>query len=234
MAEPAAAPAGQADRGGAIPTGNSSIAAHPAPDGSTAGAGGPAPAPDGSTAGAGGPAPARSAAARGGPAVVLIGPPGAGKTTVARALARRTGLALRDTDEDVERVDGRTVGEIFTQSGEGTFRALERTAVAAALAEHTGIVSLGGGAVMDAAVREDLRGHRVVFLSISMPVGVKRTGMSDRRPMFVGVNARAMFKSLLAERLPVYRELATVEIDTDELTVAQVADRIVAELGLTS
>jgi shikimate kinase len=167
----------------------------------------------------------------GGPAVVLIGPPGAGKSTVARALSTRTGWAVRDTDADVERVAGRTVGEIFTQSGEAEFRRLERAAVAAALAEHTGIVSLGGGAVMDPETQRLLAGQRVVFLSISMPIGVRRTGMSDQRPMFVGVNPRATFKALLDARLPVYRSLAAVEIDTDRMTVGQVAERVLIELG---
>jgi shikimate kinase len=164
--------------------------------------------------------------------VILIGPPGAGKSTVARALGARTGLAVRDTDDDVERVAGRTVGEIFTQSGEAEFRALEHAAVARALTEHDGILSLGGGAVMDLETRRLLAGHRVVFLSISMPVGVRRTGMSDQRPMFVGVNPRATFKALLDARLPVYREVAAVEIDTDKLTVDEVVDRVMGELGL--
>lgn len=170
----------------------------------------------------------------GGPAVVLVGPPGAGKSTVARALGRRLGLPVRDTDADVENSTGRRIGAIFTESGEATFRALERDAVAAALAEHTGVLALGGGAVMDEGTRALLRGRRVVFLSLSMPVGVRRTGMSDQRPMFVGVNPRATFKALLDRRIPVYREVATVEIDTDGLSVAKVVDRIVADLGLGS
>lgn len=166
------------------------------------------------------------------PAVVLVGPPGAGKTTVARRLAELTGLPVRDTDADVEAGAGRSVAEIFTESGEAEFRRLERDAVAAALAEHTGILALGGGAVMDPRTRDLLADQRVVYLSVSMPVGVRRTGMSSRRPMFVGVNARAMFRELLAARVPAYRQVATVEVDTDELSVDEVANCIVAELGL--
>lgn len=167
-----------------------------------------------------------------GPAVVLIGPPGAGKTSVARALGALTGLPVRDTDADVESESGRTIGDIFTQSGEAEFRSLEHVAVARALAEHDGILSLGGGAVMEPETQRLLEGHRVVFLSISMPVGIRRTGMSNQRPMFVGVNPRATFKALLDARLPVYRAVATLEINTDELTVRQVAAQIAAELGL--
>lgn len=166
------------------------------------------------------------------PAVVLVGPPGAGKTTVARRLAELTGLPVRDTDADVEAGAGRSVAEIFTESGEAEFRRLERDAVAAALAEHTGILALGGGAVMDPRTRDLLADQRVVYLSVSMPVGVRRTGMSSRRPMFVGVNARAMFRELLAARVPAYRQVASVEVDTDELSVDEVANCIVAELGL--
>lgn len=171
-------------------------------------------------------------ARRRGPAVVIVGPPGAGKSTVATALGERLGLPVRDTDADVERGTGRTIGAIFTESGEATFRALEKDAVGAALAEHTGILALGGGAVMDERTRSLLRGHRVVYLAISMPVGVKRTGISNQRPMFVGVNPRATFKALLDQRVPAYREVADIEIDTDELTVDAVVDRIIAELGL--
>ena len=167
-----------------------------------------------------------------GPAVVLTGPPGAGKTSVATVLGQRTGLAVRDTDTDVERAAGRSVADIFIELGEPEFRRRERDAVARALAEHPGIVALGGGAVMDAGTRDLLRRHRVVFLGVSMPVGVRRTGLSVARPLLTGINPRATFKALLDARLPLYREVATLEIDTDELTVEQVAQVIIAELGL--
>jgi shikimate kinase len=167
-----------------------------------------------------------------GPAVVLIGPPGSGKSSVAAAVGGYTGLPVRDTDTDVEAMSGRTITDIFTQDGEAVFRELEVSAVTAALAEHRGVLALGGGAVMNPRVRELLAGRRVVFLCVSMPVGVRRTGLAATRPLLVGVNPRATYKALLDARLPIYREVATLEVDTDDLSVDQVAQVITAEFGL--
>ncbi len=164
--------------------------------------------------------------------MVLVGPPGAGKTSVGAALADRLGVPLRDVDADIESHQGRSISDIFTTDGEDHFRALERAAVAAALAEHDGVLALGGGAVLDVGTRELLRGHRVVFLSVSMPQGVQRTGMAANRPLLVGVNPRATFKALLAARLPLYREIAVLEVDTDAVDAIQVAATIVEKLEL--
>ncbi len=166
------------------------------------------------------------------PVVVLVGPPGSGKSSVGRELAARTGLTLRDTDADIEALAGRSISDIFTIDGEQYFRELERAAVAAALAEHTGVLALGGGAVLAPETRALLAGHRVAYLSISMPVGVRRTGLAVNRPLLVGVHPRATFKALLDGRVPLYREVATVEVATDELSVAQVAQVILAELDI--
>jgi shikimate kinase len=171
-------------------------------------------------------------AAPGRPAVVLIGPPGSGKSSVAAALGAHTGLPVRDTDSDIESTSGRSITDIFAQDGEQTFRSLETAAVAAALAEHRGVLALGGGAVMNPSVREELAGHRVVFLSVSTPTGVRRTGLGAGRPLLVGVNPRATYRALLETRLPVYRSVATMELDTDDLSVEQVAQVIMAEFGL--
>lgn len=178
------------------------------------------------------PAPGRTVPSKSAPAVVLIGPMGAGKSTVAAVLAQRTGLAVRDTDTDVETATGTSISDLFITGGEARFRELERAAVLAALAEHPGVLALGGGAVLDPEVRAALRGHRVVFLNLSMPVGVRRTGMATNRPLLTGVNPRATYKALLDARLPLYREVAVLEVDTDALSAVEVAGRINSEFGL--
>ncbi|MDQ2845618.1 MAG: shikimate kinase [Actinomycetota bacterium] len=166
------------------------------------------------------------------PVVVLVGAPGAGKSSVGAVLADLLKVPLRDVDSDIEAAEGRSISDIFTSDGEDHFRSLERAAVASALAEHAGVLALGGGAVLDPATRDLLRGHQVVFLAVSMPQGVQRTGMAANRPLLVGVNPRATFKSLLDGRLPLYREVAVLEVDTDTRDVAGVADVITRELGL--
>jgi shikimate kinase len=165
------------------------------------------------------------------PVVVLVGPPGAGKTTVGAMVADRLGVAVRDTDADVEALAGKPVSDVFTEDGEPAFRALEGKAVLAGLAEHDGVLSLGGGAVLADDTREALRGHTVVFLAVGMADGVRRTGLSAARPLLNGVNPRATFKALLDARLPLYREVATVEIATDGRDPDEVADAVLSALS---
>ena len=161
------------------------------------------------------------------PVVVLVGPPGAGKTTVAQALADGLGVSFRDTDQDIEAREGTSVQDIFVDHGEAHFRALEEKAVAAALADHDGVLALGGGAVLSAATREQLAQHRVLFLDVSLPAAVARVGMNGNRPLLLG-NVRAQMKNLLDQRRPLYSEVARFTIVTDDLDSAQVADRALA------
>lgn len=163
------------------------------------------------------------------PRVVLVGPMGAGKTTVAGLLAQRWGVAVRDTDHDVEADAGREISEIFVDDGEAAFRELERKAVATALAEHDGVLALGGGAVLDPATREQLAGHTVVFLRVGLSDAVKRVGLGVGRPLLLG-NVRARIKALLDERTPVYESVATHTVTTDARSPEEVADEVVALL----
>ncbi|GAA3875231.1 shikimate kinase [Saccharothrix violaceirubra] len=162
------------------------------------------------------------------PRFVVLGPPGAGKTTVGQLLAERLALPFRDTDEDVVTRTGKPISDIFTTEGEPAFRALEEDAVADGLATHDGVLALGGGAVLSATTRERLQEHTVVFLNVGMAEGVRRTGLSTARPLLAGVNPRATFKTLLDARLPLYRQVATVEVLTDDLEPEQVVTAILA------
>jgi shikimate kinase len=166
------------------------------------------------------------------PRLVLVGPPGVGKTTVGTMLARRLGLSLRDTDADIEASTGRTIADLFID-GEPEFRVLEVEAVRTALAEHTGILALGGGAVLAQETREALRQHTVVFLSVELADAVRRTGLDQSRPV-LGLNPRATLRRLLAERRALYDEVATVTVPTDGRKPADVADAVVAALGVRS
>lgn len=167
----------------------------------------------------------------GGPVVVLIGAMGAGKTSVAHAVAAKLQVPVRDTDHDVEAVAGRPISDIFVNDGEPAFRALEAAAVAKALVEHHGVLALGGGAVLAEETRTLLAGRPVVHLHVSMPQGVRRTGLNTARPLLAGVNPRATYKALLEARLPIYRGVAAVEVDTDDRTVDEVADAVIAWLA---
>jgi len=161
------------------------------------------------------------------PRLVLVGPMGAGKTTIGRLVAASWDVGFRDTDHDVEASEGRAVSDIFVDSGEAAFRALEREAVAAALAGHDGVLALGGGAVLDEATRSALAGHEVVFLRVGLADAAKRVGLGVSRPLLLG-NVRGRIKQLIDERTPVYESVATHVVDTDGLGIDEVVDRVTA------
>jgi shikimate kinase len=164
------------------------------------------------------------------PAAVIVGPPGAGKTTVGELVAAALGVPFRDVDADIEAVAGKPIPEIFIDDGEDHFRALERAAVAEALGTFDGVLALGGGAVMADETRAALRGHRVVFLSVELADAISRVGLGAGRPM-LAINPRATMRYLLEQRRPLYEQVATVTVKTDGRTPEDVAAEVVEALS---
>jgi shikimate kinase len=162
------------------------------------------------------------------PKVVLVGPPAAGKTTVGRLLADRLGVPFVDTDDLVMARAGKPVSEIFVDDGEDAFRRLEADAVADALAVQA-VIALGGGAVLAEQTRKRLAGRPVVLLAAGVPTSAARVGLNRDRPLLLG-NPRRRLRELLDERLPLYREVAVAEVETDERTPDEVADAVQAAL----
>lgn len=156
-----------------------------------------------------------------GPLLVLVGPMGVGKSTVGQLLAERLGVAYRDTDDDIVAEQGRTIADIFVEEGESAFRALEKQAVHRALAEHEGVLALGGGAILDADTRRLLAGHQVVYLSMDVEEAVKRTGLNAARPL-LAVNPRKQWRELMEARRHLYEEVATAVVPTDGRTPEEV------------
>jgi shikimate kinase len=150
---------------------------------------------------------------------------GAGKSTVGRRLAEHWGLPFRDTDADVEAIEGRSVADIFVDSGEQHFRALEREAVRSALDAHDGVLALGGGAVLDPETRERLAGHRVVFLRVGLAHAAERVGLGVSRPLLLG-NVRGRVKQLIDERTPVYESVAVHVVETDGAGIDEVVELV--------
>jgi shikimate kinase len=168
--------------------------------------------------------------ADGQPAAIMIGPPGAGKTTVGALVAGLLGLDFVDTDTVIEQAAGKPVSDIFVQEGEDAFRALERRAAAHLIGSHPGVLALGGGAILDPGTRELLAGRRVVYLETGFVSAVHRTGLDAPRPLLFG-NPRARMKALLEERLPVYAGLAWLTVPTDDREPRDIAGEIAARLA---
>ena len=162
--------------------------------------------------------------------VVLVGPPGSGKSTVGAALAELLGVPLHDTDAAIEAAQGRTISDIFIEDGEPAFRALERAEVARAVADERGVLALGGGAPVDPDTAALLAGETVVFLDVGIADASKRVGFDQSRPL-LAVNPRASWVRLMNERRPVYEAVASYRVDTAGRTPQEVAAEVAGLLG---
>ncbi|MFF8409627.1 shikimate kinase [Streptomyces omiyaensis] len=167
----------------------------------------------------------------GGPLVVLVGPMGSGKSTVGALLAERLGAPYRDTDADIVAAEGREISDIFVEDGEERFRALEKAAVARALADHEGVLALGGGAVLDADTRALLTGRPVAYLSMDVEEAVRRVGLGAARPL-LAVNPRRQWRELMDARRHLYEEVARAVVATDARTPEEVAEAVLDALEL--
>jgi shikimate kinase len=164
------------------------------------------------------------------PQLVLVGPPGSGKSTIARLVADRWGTTWRDTDDDIEAGAGASISDIFIDHGEEQFRVLEGAAVAAALQEHDGVLAVGGGAILDERTRALLEPEQVVFLDVDITDAAKRIGFNRDRPLLLG-NPRAQWIRLMAARRPLYEQVATYTVTTDGKSPDEVADEVVARVS---
>ena len=165
------------------------------------------------------------------PRLVLIGPMGAGKTTVGSEIAKELNCKFADTDALIEADQGKSVAEIFVEDGESHFRLVEESIVIDALISEDGVLSLGGGAVMNDAVQEALKKSpaKKVFLDISLAAVSPRVGFDSARPLLM-VNPRQKWAELMTARRPIYESLADQSIDVSDKSVAEITSEIIGAL----
>ena len=166
------------------------------------------------------------------PRIVLIGPMGAGKSTVGSQLAQQLNLDFADTDQLIESDQGKSVSEIFIEDGEAHFRLVEESIVIDALRDQMGVLSLGGGSVMNEEVQNVLSNFegKKVFLDISLSAVASRVGFDTARPLLM-VNPRQKWSELMSNRRATYESLADVKIDVSDMSVDQVVSKIILEVN---
>lgn len=155
-----------------------------------------------------------------------MGPPGAGKSTVGKYLAREMGLQLIDSDRVIEEREGRSISEIFLSDGEEGFRNIEKEVVLEILSADNSIIALGGGSILDVDVQKRLGSfERVIFLDVSISNAAPRVGFNKERPLLMG-NPRQQWLALMEKRRGIYEGLATQTISTDNRKALEVAQEI--------
>ena len=166
------------------------------------------------------------------PKAVLIGPPGAGKSSVGRQLAKILDCEILDTDLEIEKRSGKKISDIFTEDGEPFFRSIEREVVLEALESAPGVVALGGGSVLDRDVAAYLEksGLPVAYLEVSISQAAPRVGFNKERPLLT-INPRQQWAALMAVRKPIYEGLATIQVVTDNRKPLEVAREIATAIG---
>jgi shikimate kinase len=167
------------------------------------------------------------------PQAVLIGPPGAGKSTVGKALAKSIGVGFFDTDTVIEKNTGKKISDIFVDEGEDAFREFEYAALQACLLDSDCILSLGGGAPISDRAQRLLTesGVPVVFLDVSLSIAAPRVGFNRDRPLLLG-NPRAQWQALYDVRRPIYEKLAKITVKVDFVKLNDLVTEIRSGLGI--
>lgn len=168
-----------------------------------------------------------------GPALILVGPPGSGKSTVGRLAAERLGLEFRDFDDDIERAHGIPAGELVVKLGREKFQESERELLAGVLAEHTGVLALGGGTPTAPGVPELLEPFHVVFLDVDLEQLLRREGLVPLHPWLMP-NPRAHLKELLNTRRPIYTAVAATTVPTSDRTPEDVLADVLASMPVST
>jgi shikimate kinase len=167
-----------------------------------------------------------------GPALILVGPPGSGKSTVGRLAADRLGLEFRDFDDDLEHAHGLPVGELVVKLGREKFQESERDVLENLLPQHDGVLALGGGTPTAPGVPELLKPYHVVFLDVDLDHLLRREGLVPLHPWLLP-NPRAHLKELLNTRRPIYTAVAAATIPTSERTPEDVLADVLATMPIT-
>ena len=162
--------------------------------------------------------------------IVLVGVPGAGKTTVGKLLAKNLGIDFFDSDQFIETRAGKSVSDIFTQDGEPAFRKLEHDVIVELLDSNNVVLALGGGSLGNDETRAKVKDATTVWLVAGLAQAVDRVGMNRNRPLLLG-NVRGQLADLMAAREPFYKEVAAIAVDTSKLIPSEVVTEIVSELG---
>lgn len=167
--------------------------------------------------------------------LILVGLPGAGKTTVARELARLTHSAHIDSDSEVKRAMRKSISRIFAENGEPFFRRLEEKTIKMLVENHPAVISLGGGAVKSSATRKLLEGHNVVYLRVSPAEAARRVYDNDQRPLLAVQDQSELLsrmEELAVQRTPFYEQTASFTIDVDQIPAAEIAQQILLHFGI--
>lgn len=164
--------------------------------------------------------------------LILVGPPGAGKSTIGKLLAKELAVSFVDTDVEIEKRSSRTISEIFLEDGEAKFREIEKEVVLSVLTEGYEVIALGGGAILDQEIFGILRNEPlVIYLQVSISNAAPRVGFNNERPLLLA-NPRQQWLKLFEARREKYEALAKYNISTDNRKPKEVVGELLAKLSL--